>query len=112
MVQISLSGMRPFIPNPSDWERWKGHKRRMFLFMRDGRWHRRDDIAEYVGTKGFTGRISDLRSMGYIIECSRTSEAGDTAYRIKEFVGSSTTNPNHCPTCTCGRTKETQRGLE
>jgi len=44
--------------------------------------------------------------MGYIIECSRTSEAGDTAYRIKEFVGDSTTNPNHCPTCTCGRVKE------
>ena len=100
-AQLQFTDQTPFIPAPTDWTRWKGHKRKMFTFMKDGNWHSRDEIAEYVGTKGFTGRISDLRTMGYVIECNRTSRTGGTAYRIKGYVGVSTTNPNHCTTCSC-----------
>jgi hypothetical protein len=91
----------PFIPEPQDYERWRGHKRKMFEFMRDMKWHSRDAIVEYVGTKGFTGRISDLRKAGYMVPVDRQNDAGATSYRISEYVGYDTTGKHTCPTCTC-----------
>ena len=106
MTQQNMFGVpRIFVPEPKDWERWSGHKRKMFEFLRDGRWHNRDAIVEYVGTKGFTGRISDLRQRGYVIECQRATEGGGTIYRILEYTGVSTTKGGHCPSCTCGASR-------
>ena len=104
MTQLAfIPSTVPFVPKPSDWNRWKGHKRAMLMFLRDGMWHSRDSITEAVGTKGFTGRISGLREAGYLIECSRVGDLGDTAYRIIGFTGVSNVNTNHCPTCSCSK---------
>ena len=45
-AQLQFTDQTPFIPTPTDWTRWKGHKRKMFTFMKDGNWHSRDEIAE------------------------------------------------------------------
>jgi hypothetical protein len=92
---------RPFIPEPQDWERWKGHKVKVFNVLRDGKWHSRDEIVRRTGVKGFTARISDLRKAGYVVEVNRTNDEGGTTYRILEYVGVDTTGKHTCPTCTC-----------
>ena len=44
-AQLQFTDQTPFIPAPTDWTRWKGHKRKMFTFMKDGNWHSRDEIV-------------------------------------------------------------------
>lgn len=101
MTQQPMFDPRPFIPEPLDWERWKGHRVKMFNVLRDGMWHSREEIVARTGVKGFTARISDIRKAGYVVECNRASDAGATTYRILEFVGYDTTGKHTCPTCTC-----------
>ena len=100
MVQMSLD--HAFLPTPKDYERWKGQQKRIFNLLRDQEWHSRQRLVEVSGSANLTARISELRSQGYGIQCAQLKE-GHTTYRILEYVGTSTTNPNHCPTCRCNK---------
>lgn len=90
-----------FHPSNIDYQRWTGHVRKLFDLLADGAVHDRDDIVRHVGTRGFTGRVSDLRREGYIIVCRRANEGGATNYQLTKYVGYDTTGNHKCPTCTC-----------
>jgi|13_taG_2_1085334.scaffolds.fasta_scaffold10835_4 hypothetical protein len=92
---------RPFLPEPQDYERWSGHRRKIFEVLRDVNWHSREELAERSGSLQVASRISQLRKAGYRIECDRTGEYGDSSYKITEYAGYDTTNPKHCDTCVC-----------
>jgi hypothetical protein len=94
--------VRPFMPDPHDFARWRGHLKSMFGLLRDGGWHMRDELVR-VGTKNFTARISNLRERGCVIECDRLDEQGATRYRMTGVLDHSTTTPPdyHCAGCAC-----------
>ena len=101
MTQQPMFDPRPFLPEPHDYARWSGHRRKIFEVLRDVNWHSREELAERSGSLQVASRISQLRKAGYRIECDRTGEYGDSSYKITEYAGYDTTNPKHCDTCTC-----------
>ena len=98
---------REFIAEPQDFERWSSHLRLMWDVLKDGGWHTREEIVKFGGakpgaeTKGFTGRITNLRTRGCLIVCDRLGSSGATRYRLMGVLkGSTTTLKGHCPCCT------------
>jgi len=92
-----------YVPTFEDRQKWAKHTRRVFDALSDGNRHSRQEIEYHVGSKNLTARVSNLRQLGFEIECTRGhSGAGDTYYQIVGYTGVSTTRGGHCPTCTCG----------
>ena len=101
-VDPTWSGLRPFLPEPQDWKRWSNHLRLFYEVLKDGKRHTREQIEDHSGSKGFTGRISDLRKRGYDVKCERASDGGATTYHIAaHYPGMDLTGKHTCPTCTC-----------
>lgn len=101
--QTMFTPATEFIPLPADFDRWKGHTKTMFAFMRNGHWHERSVLQTISKSSNLTARISNLRQRGAEIECVRVGSDGGTAYRMTGFnAGVSTTKGGHCASCTCG----------
>jgi hypothetical protein len=98
-MQMNLDDQRSFLPEPQDIERWSKHVKLLFDVLKDKKWHTRSELVEKTNSSALTARISDLRKTGYVIECARVSEEGTTAYKILDFVGTSTTQAVHCNCC-------------
>lgn len=90
------------IPTFEERQRWAKHTRRLFDALSDGRVHSRKEISDHVGSENLTARMSNLRQLGFVIDCTRHN--GSTFYQITDYVGESTTRGGHCPTCKCGAT--------
>jgi len=99
--QHSLFDQRPFVPEPEDYARWSGQKRAIFDLLKDLQWHTRQELVTTSGAKNPTSRVSDLRKLGYQIDCDRTGERGKSSFKMIGYVGYDTTKPKHCATCTC-----------
>ena len=98
-MQMKLDDQRSFLPEPQDIDRWSNHKKLLFEILKDQEWHSRNELVARTNTSALTARISDIRKLGYVIECVRTSDQGTTAYRIVDYVGRSTTQAVHCYCC-------------
>ena len=76
--------------------RWSKHVRQLYYLMQDMEWHDKQELLEGTKTGNFQARIHDLRKAGFRVECERNRDIGTTMYRIKEYVGYSTTKVKHC----------------
>jgi len=93
--------MTEYLPNITaiDTKRWTKHVRGLYEILKDTEWHSKQELLEATNTGNFQARIHDLRQSGFVVECLRKGKTGSTIYRIKEYVGISTTKTKHCYCC-------------
>ena len=60
--------LKPWIPVPEDFGRWKGQRIRLFNYWRDGQPNERTETLEAIGRPlNFSAVVSDLLNAGAVI---------------------------------------------
>ena len=97
------SPLRPWIPEPEDYKRWKGYLLKFFNILKDGQPHERTEIWERAGRPlNFSAHISQLRDAGGVVP-PPTRDGKKIWYQMTGFTDESTLSHGiHYPSCmTC-----------
>ena len=91
-----------WVVRDEDLVRWSGIKAKMLNALKFGKPISRSVLERIAGGSiNPATRMSELRKIGYVIDCTR--DGTETFYQITEFNGKDNTKATHCATCTCER---------
>lgn len=93
--------MKAFIPQPADYVRWSKQRTKLFDLLKDGQYHRREELVNVTNAQNITAVVSELRHAGGVIP-RPVREEGQIYYIMTGWVEHSTVKKGiHCETCRC-----------